>query len=119
MIYRLWTTGVAPTHVARYREFADSRSPPMFREQQGFREAFFLQDGDEHWVLTVWQSLEDIERLSTSETYLATARALGESGILTGEQTVRISVPGTGVTQAAHPAHAGRGELARQSSARC
>jgi heme-degrading monooxygenase HmoA len=93
MIYRLWTTGVDPTQVGRYREFADSRSLPMFREQQGFREAFFLQDGDEHWVLTVWESPDDIERLSTSETYLATARALGESGILTGEQTVRILYP--------------------------
>lgn len=49
MIYRLWTTGVAPTQVARYREFAYPRSLPMFREQHGFREAFFLLDGDEHW----------------------------------------------------------------------
>ncbi|MFC7362169.1 antibiotic biosynthesis monooxygenase family protein [Nocardioides astragali] len=90
MIYRLWTTGVDPTQIDRYREFADSRSLPMFREQQGFREAFFLQDGDEHWVLTVWDSLEDIEALGASDTYAATVRALGESGILTGKQTVRI-----------------------------
>jgi heme-degrading monooxygenase HmoA len=93
VIYRLWTTGVDPSQVGRYRDYAQSRSLPMFREQSGFREAFFLQDGDEHWVLTVWDSIEDIERLSRSETYLMTARALGESGILTGQQTVRILHP--------------------------
>jgi heme-degrading monooxygenase HmoA len=90
MIYRLWTTGVDPTQLHRYREFADSRSLPMFREQPGFRDAMFLQDGHEHWVLTVWDSMQDIECLDASETYLATARELGASGILTGEQTVRI-----------------------------
>lgn len=93
MIYRLWTTGVEPNQVERYRAFAVSRSLPMFQEQPGFRNVFFLHDGDQHGVLTVWDSMEDLERLSASETYLATARALGESGILTGEQTVRILQP--------------------------
>lgn len=31
MIYRLWTTGVDPTQLERYREFARSRSLPMLR----------------------------------------------------------------------------------------
>jgi heme-degrading monooxygenase HmoA len=93
MIYRLWSTRVDPTQVDRYREFANSQSLPMFRAQRGFREAIFLQDGDQHLVLTAWESMRAIERLSVSETYLATARALGESGILTGEQTVRILHP--------------------------
>lgn len=82
-----------PAQVERYREFANSRSMPMFREQPGFREAIFLQDGDEHWVLTVWDSMPDIERLGTSAKYLATARALADSGVLTGEQVVRIFHP--------------------------
>ena len=93
MIYRLWTTGVDPAQLDRYREFARERSVPMFREQPGFRDVVFLQDGDEHWVLTVWDSMADVDALATSRSYVATAKALGATGILTGEQRVRILAP--------------------------
>jgi hypothetical protein len=53
----------------------------------------FLQDGDQHWVLTMWDAVEDVERLAKSESYLSTARALGALGILTGKQQVRLLVP--------------------------
>lgn len=37
MIYRLWTTGVDPTQLERYREFARSRSLPMLRGSTSMR----------------------------------------------------------------------------------
>jgi len=74
----------------RVRRFAVAADAPCTARVQG---GDLLQGGDQHLVLTVWDSMRDIERLSVSETYLATARALGEIGILTGEQTVRILHP--------------------------
>lgn len=93
LIYRLWTTGVDPAKVDRYRNFARQHSLPMFQEQPGFRGVTFLQDGDQHWVLTMWDAIEDVERLASSESYLSTARALGALGILTGKQQVRLLMP--------------------------
>jgi hypothetical protein len=49
MIYRLWTTGVKPTQVDRYHEFADSQSLPMLRAQRGFREAISCRAAISTW----------------------------------------------------------------------
>lgn len=94
MIYRLWTTKVDPARVGEYREFARDRSLPMFRVQKGFLEATFLEAGDdEHWVLTVWETAEDVRALAASPSYLATARALVDTGLLVGAQSTRILRP--------------------------
>jgi heme-degrading monooxygenase HmoA len=91
VIYRLWTTGVDPMRVEEYRTFARERSLPMFRSQRGFRDVVFVDaGGGEHWVLTVWDSEEDVDTLATSPSYVGTARELGETGLLTGAQTVRL-----------------------------
>ena len=93
MIYRLWTTGVHATQVSRYRDFAEHRSLPMFRQQQGFRGVAFLQSGQEHFVFTAWDSTEDVDRLSTSASYRSTVQALDALGVLTGRQEVHILTP--------------------------
>jgi heme-degrading monooxygenase HmoA len=90
MIYRLWSTGVHADHVRRYRDFAQQRSLPMFRQQPGFRGVAFLQNGQEHLVLTCWSSMDDIHRLNNSESYLTTAQDLSASGVLSGGQRVEV-----------------------------
>ncbi len=102
MRYRMWSTGVDSARLEEYRAFARTRSLPMFRQQPGFVDVAFLCDGHRHHVLTIWQSEEDIARLAMSPTYQSTARDLAASGVLTGEQAVRVLLPEIDV-EAIHP----------------
>jgi hypothetical protein len=45
LIVRIWRTGVDPDRALEYREFAQSRSLPMFRNQPGFRGVLFSAAG--------------------------------------------------------------------------
>jgi len=36
MIIRIWRTEIQTAHMAEYEKFAQERSLPMFRKQQGF-----------------------------------------------------------------------------------
>lgn len=90
MIVRIWRTAIDPARADEYREFARTRSLPMFRNQRGFRGVFFSAAGVARAVITVWDDAEAIAALETSETYVETVAAILASGFLRGESTVEV-----------------------------
>lgn len=91
MILRIWRTKVNIERIQEYERFEMEHSLPMFRRQHGLMGVLFLREGADHSAaLTLWENLESIEALDTSTSYQQTAGALGESGLLVGEQSVQI-----------------------------
>ena len=52
MIVRIWRTHIDQARAGEYRDFAHSRSLPMFRAQPGFAGVFFAARQDERVVIT-------------------------------------------------------------------
>ena len=91
MIVRIWTTHVADGRETDYLAFAQQRSRVMFLSQPGCLGVLFLKASDgRHAACSFWHSAEDVEALSASSTYQATASALAATGALVGEATVRV-----------------------------
>lgn len=62
----------------------------MFQQQEGCLGVSFLVSGDEHLVVTLWRSPEDVDRLARSSSYTTTAAALSATGVLRGDQLVEV-----------------------------
>jgi heme-degrading monooxygenase HmoA len=91
VIVRIWRTGIDPARAGEYDRFAEERSLPMFRTQQGFRGVLFTTAAEDgRAVISFWGDQNAVDRLDRSESYRATAGALGSTGILRGEQTVEV-----------------------------
>lgn len=91
MIVRIWRTGIDPSRADEYERFADERSLPMFRAQQGFRGVLFTNAAaGGRAVISFWDDASAIDALDRSESYRKTATALGATGILSGEQSVEL-----------------------------
>ncbi len=91
MLVRLWTTQITLSHEADYLRFAEQRSRAMFLEQPGCLGVFFLRLPDgRHTACSFWRDQADIDALRDSPSYQATAGALGQSGILVGDQDVIV-----------------------------
>ena len=90
MIVRIWRTSIHPDGVEAYVKFAIERSQPMFRQQHGFLGVLFLRSDGDCAVVSIWESLEDVGALESSERYRNTVRALEAADVLTGEQTVEV-----------------------------
>lgn len=91
MIVRVWTTGVVPGRETEYLRFAQERSRAMFMAQSGCLGVLFLRRSDgRHAACSFWRNIGDVEVLSRSETYQATAAALIATGALAGEATVVV-----------------------------
>jgi heme-degrading monooxygenase HmoA len=91
VIVRIWRTGIDPARADEYERFAQERSLPMFRAQQGFRGVLFTTTADgRRAVISFWEDQGAVDLLDRSETYGDTAAALGSTGVLRGEQTVEV-----------------------------
>jgi heme-degrading monooxygenase HmoA len=90
VIVRVWRTAVRAERAGDYERFATTRSLPMFRRQDGCLGVLFAEDSGERIVITLWDRLETVAGLDQSSDYQLTTRALFDSGILDGEQTINV-----------------------------
>jgi hypothetical protein len=74
MIVRIWRTQIDQARAGEYRDFAHSRSLPMFRAQPGFAGALFAAQRAERVVITLWCDLASVKALDRSHTYHGGAR---------------------------------------------
>lgn len=90
MIIRLWVTGLVPSRVKEYDEFANSRSLRMFKSLEDCLGVIFLRSGERGYVVSFWRDLASIDALKTSELYKATVADISATGFLCDPQTVEI-----------------------------
>lgn len=90
MIIRIWRTEIQRAHMAEYEKFAQERSLPMFRKQQGFLGVLFLGMQKDRAVLTIWRDLPSVEALAHSPTYQETSAQLDATGLLVGQTSVEV-----------------------------
>ena len=90
MIVRIWRTQIAQARAGEYRNFAHSRSLPMFRAQPGFAGVSFAAHRDERVVITLWHDLTSARALDHSPAYQATVAQIEATGFLRGQSTVEV-----------------------------
>jgi heme-degrading monooxygenase HmoA len=90
MMARIWRTEIDETRADAYRDFARSRSLPMFRAQPGFAGALFAALGAERAVITLWHDLAAVDALEHSKSYKATVAEIEATGFLQGPSTVEV-----------------------------
>lgn len=90
MIVRIWWTQVDPERANDYLDFARNRSLPMFQSQPGFEGALFTAHDAHRAVITLWEDMEAVDALSTSDTYAETVAAIEAEGFLRGEARVDL-----------------------------
>src|SRR5262249_35719505 len=90
MIVRIWRTQIDQTRAGEYRDFAHSRSLPMFRTQPGFTGALFAARRAERAVITLWRDLASAQALEHSSAYQATVAEIEATGFLQGRSTVEV-----------------------------
>src|SRR5215510_4968167 len=84
MIVRIWRTRIDQARAGEYRDFAHSRSLPMFRAQPGFAGALFTARRAERAVITLWRDLASAQALGHSSAYQATVAEIEATGFLQG-----------------------------------
>jgi len=90
MIVRIWRTHIGQARAGEYRDFAHSRSLPMFRMQPGFVGALFAGRRADRVVITLWRDLASAQALGHSRAYQATVAEIEATGFLQGQSTVEI-----------------------------
>lgn len=90
MIIRIWRTQVRERRAHEYRDFAHTRSLPMFRAQPGFLGVVFAARRAERAVISVWQDLASVDALDGSPTYRSTVSEIEATGFLDGPSTVEV-----------------------------
>ena len=91
MIARIWRTGIDPARAEEYERFAEERSLPMFRMQEGFRGVLFTTGPDgRRAVISFWEDAGAVEALDRSVSYRETVAALVGTALLRGEQSVEL-----------------------------
>jgi len=90
MIVRIWRTHIDQACAGEYRDFAHSRSLPMFRMQPGFVGALFAARQAERAVITLWRDLASAQALGQSRAYQATVAEIEATGFLQGQSTTEI-----------------------------
>lgn len=90
MIIRIWRTEIERAQMAKYEQFAQERSLPMFHQQQGFLGVLFLGMQKDRAVLTIWRDLPAVEALAHSSTYQETAAQLNATGLLIGQTSLEV-----------------------------
>ena len=90
MVIRLWVTGLVPSKVKEYDEFANSRSLSMFKSLDGCLGVIFLRSGERGYVVSFWWDMASIDALKTSALYKATVADISVAGFLSEPQTVEI-----------------------------
>jgi heme-degrading monooxygenase HmoA len=90
VVVRIWRTEIDVRRADEYREFAHSRSLPMFRAQPGFAGVLFAGQGSERVVITLWRDVAAAEALVRSEAYNATVAEIQATGFLRGDSSVEV-----------------------------
>jgi hypothetical protein len=90
MVVRIWRTEIDATRAEDYRDFAHSRSLPMFRAQPGFAGVLFAARGAQRAVITLWHDGAAAEALDHSPTYNATVAEIEATGFLRGASEVEV-----------------------------
>jgi heme-degrading monooxygenase HmoA len=90
MIIRIWRTQIDQTRAQEYRDFAHSKSLPMFRAQPGFAGVLFAAHAAERAVITLWHELASVEALEHSHSYKTTVADIEATGFVQGESTVEL-----------------------------
>jgi len=90
MIVRIWRTQIDRARAGEYRDFAHSRSLPMFRAQPGFAGALFAGQRAERVVITLWRDLASVKALDCSHTYQAAVADIEATGFLHGHSTLEV-----------------------------
>ena len=90
MIVRIWRTHISQARAGEYRDFAHSRSLPMFRTRPGFAGALFAARRAERVVITLWRDLASAQALGHSHAYQATVAEIEATGFLQGQSTVEV-----------------------------
>jgi heme-degrading monooxygenase HmoA len=91
VILRIWSAALVPARLEEYRRFEAERSLPMLHRQPGFLGVFFLRATEDRAAsITIWEDRGAVEALESSPSYRRTDRELAESGLLTGEPSVKI-----------------------------
>lgn len=90
MVIRLWVTGLVPSRVDEYDEFANSRSLRMFSSLAGCLGVIFLRSAERGYVFSFWRDMASVHAIKTSEDYKATVADISAAGFLREPQTVEI-----------------------------
>jgi heme-degrading monooxygenase HmoA len=90
MIIRLWVTGLVPSRVNEYDEFANLRSLRMFKSLDGCLGVTFLRSSERGYVVSFWRDMSSVDALETSALYKATVADILAAGFLSDPQTVEI-----------------------------
>jgi heme-degrading monooxygenase HmoA len=88
MIVRIWRTRIDPRRAGDYRKFAQTKSLPMFRAQQGFAGVLFTAQGERRAVITLWRDMQAVASLDTSQSYKETVAEIELTGFLQGAGVV-------------------------------
>jgi heme-degrading monooxygenase HmoA len=88
MVFRLWHAHIHLTRQDDYRDFAHKQSVEMFRQMPGFCGVFFLENGEDVGVLTLWQDMSAAQNLAKHPLYQDTVAQLQATGILRSTRQV-------------------------------
>jgi hypothetical protein len=83
-------TEIDQTRAHEYRDFAHSKSLPIFRAQPGFAGVLFAAHATERAVITLWHELACVEALEHSPSYQTTVADIEATGFLDGESAVEV-----------------------------
>ncbi len=98
MIVRVWTSGYDPDRLDEFIAFARDRLEPFFRHQKGCLGCMFNYDDRDWRTISYWRGVEAIEAVKTDPNYRAMLDDLVASGLLRGDQSVKImNVAGGGI----------------------
>jgi heme-degrading monooxygenase HmoA len=90
MIARIWRTRIDETRADEYLRFAQSRSLPMFRSQQGFVGLLLGRQRADRVVISLWRNLSSAQALDESQTYKTTVAEIEATGFIVGPSTVEV-----------------------------
>ena len=90
MIIRIWRTQVNASRTTEYENFAQTYSLPMFRQQEGCLGVLFLRTEKDYAALSLWDSIQVVEKLAHSSIYQETVQQLQATGLLEGQQAVEV-----------------------------
>lgn len=90
MIVRVWSTAYAPGRIDDFVVFARERLQPFFRDTDGCLACFFTHDDEEWRTITFWRDKAAVDAVRDSAVYRRMLNDLVASGLLQGQQKVRI-----------------------------
>jgi heme-degrading monooxygenase HmoA len=88
MVFRLWHANIHQSRQQDYMDFAHKQSVHMFKQIDGFKGVFFLENGEDVGVLSLWQDMAAAQNLAKHPLYQDTVAQLQATGILRSTRSV-------------------------------